>query len=76
MKNKLPKLFSFRLRREIPDEELLHGTPMEERLDRSPAPWILTVVLVWVASAVLLVLTTNYATSAGNLALGSKALRD
>ena len=76
MKNNLPKLFSFRLRREIPDEQLLHGTPMEERLDRSPAPWILTVVLVWVASAVLLVLTTNYATSAGNLALGSKALRD
>ena len=76
MKKILSKLFPFRLRREIPDAQLLRGTPMEERLDCSPAPWILTVVLVWVASSVLLVLTTNYATSAGNLALGSTALRD
>ena len=76
MKKNLSKLFSFRFRREIPDEQLLHGTPLEERLDRSPAPWILTVVLVWVASAVLLVLTSSYATSAGNLALGSKAVQD
>ena len=69
------KLFPFRLRREIPDEQLLHGTPMEERLEHSPAPWILTVILVWVASAVLLVLTA-FSAASGNLPLGSRAVRD
>jgi len=75
MKKNLSKLFSFRLRREIPDDQLLHGTPMEERLDHSPAPWILTVILVWMASAVLLVLTV-YSAAAGSLALGSVARRE
>ena len=72
MKNNLSKLFPFRLLREIPDDQLLHGTPMEERLDRSPAPWILTVILVWVVSVVLLVLTARV----GNLAQGSVAQKD
>ena len=72
MKNNLSKLFPFRLLREIPDDQLLHGTPMEERLDRSPAPWILTVILVWVVSVVLLVLTARV----GNLAQGAVAQKD
>ena len=76
MKQFLSKIIPFRLRREIPDEQLLKGTPTEERLDSSPAPWILTVILVWLASAVFLTLTSGYATSAGNMALGSTALRD
>ena len=58
MKKILSLLFSFRSGK-ISDRYLLRGTPMEERLNISPAPWILTIVLVWVTSSVLLALSAN-----------------
>ena len=75
MKKTLSLLFSFRSRK-ISDRHLLRGTPMEERLNVSPAPWILTIVLVWITSSVLLALSASNAHSARNITLGSAALRD
>lgn len=60
----------------MPDRYLLRGTPLEERLNHSPAPWILTMVLVWVTATVLLILSASYAHSAGGVTLHSTALRD
>ena len=75
MKKILSLLFSFRSGK-ISDRYLLRGTPMEERLNISPAPWILTIVLVWVTSSVLLALSASNAHSAKNITQGSTALRD
>ena len=75
MKKTLSLLFSFRSR-QISDRYLLRGTPLEERLNVSPAPWILTIVLVWITSSVLLALSASNAYSAQNITLGSTALRD
>lgn len=75
MKKTLSLLFSFRSRK-ISDRYLLRGTPLEERLNVSPAPWILTIVLVWITSSVLLALSASNAYSAQNITLGSTALRD
>ena len=69
-------LFSFRSGRNISDRHLLRGTPMEERLDHSPAPWILAMVMTWVTASVLLILSATHAHSAGGMTLGSTALRD
>ena len=68
-------LLSFR-NGQIPDRYLLKGSPMEERLNRSPAPWILTIVLVWITSSVLLVLSVSSSYSAGEITVNSPALRD
>ena len=76
MKKFLNFLSSIRTPRKIPDHYLLHGTPMDERLNISPAPWILTVVMIWVTSSVLLILSASNAHSAGGITLGSPALRD
>ena len=75
MKNFL-KFFSFRSGRVISDRHLLRGTPMEERLDISPAPWILSMVLVWLTASVLLILSATHAHSAGGVTLNSTALQD
>ena len=75
MKKILSLLFSFRSGK-ISDRYLLRGTPMEERLNISPAPWILTIVRVWVTSSVLLALSASNAHSAKNITQGSTALRD
>ena len=76
MKKFLNFLSSFRTPRKISDHYLLHGTRMDERLNISPAPWILTVVMIWVTSSVLLILSTSNAHSSGGITLGSPALRD
>ena len=69
-------LFSFRSGRNISARHLLRGTPMEERLNHSPAPWILAMVMTWVTASVLLILSATHAHSAGGMTLGSTALRD
>lgn len=66
----------FRSDEKVSDRYLLRGTPLEERLNHSPAPWILTMVLVWVTATVLLILSASYAHSAGGVTLHSTALRD
>ncbi|MBR2373813.1 MAG: hypothetical protein IKA87_06245, partial [Lentisphaeria bacterium] len=76
MKKFLSTLFPFLFRNELSEHQLLRGTPMEERLNTSPAPWIMTVVLVWIASSVLLILTARHAAQAGGMTIGSTALRD
>ena len=73
---KLYRLFSFRSGRTISERYLLRGTPMEERLNVSPAPWILSMILVWVTASVLLILSATNAHSAGGVTLHSTALRD
>ncbi|MBE6386103.1 MAG: HDIG domain-containing protein [Lentisphaerae bacterium] len=73
---KFLKFFSFRSGRAISDRHLLRGTPMEERLDISPAPWILAMVLVWLTASVLLILSATHAHSAGGVTLNSAALQD
>ena len=70
------KFLSFRSGRHIPDRHLLRGTPMEERLNHSPAPWIFAMVMTWVTATVLLILSATHAHSAGGMTLGSTALRD
>ena len=75
MKTMMNWLFSFR-NRQLSDRYLLRGTPMDERLNFSPAPWILTIVLVWMTTSVLLTLSITNARSAQDIALGSTALRD
>ena len=74
--NKLQRLFSFRSGRAVSERHLLRGTPMEERLNHSPGPWILSMMLVWVTAAVLLILSVSHAHSAGGVTLHSTALRD
>ncbi|MBO5791810.1 MAG: HDIG domain-containing protein, partial [Lentisphaeria bacterium] len=73
---KLLRFFSFRPGRTISERHLLRGTPMEERLNLSPAPWILSMMLVWVTASVLLILSATHAHSAGGVTLNSTALRD
>ena len=58
---KILSLFLFQRSRKLSDRHLLRGTPMDQRLDTSPAPWILTIVLVWVTSSVLLLLSATNA---------------
>lgn len=76
MKKFLMQLFHFRSSRGMPDRYLLLGTPMEERLNSSPAPWILSLMLIWITASVLLILSTSGAHSARGITLGSPALRD
>ena len=73
---KILSLFLFQRSRKLSDRHLLRGTPMDQRLDTSPAPWILTIVLVWVTSSVLLLLSATNAYTARNYTLHSTALRD
>ena len=75
MKPILNWLFNFR-KRQLPDRYLLRGTPMDERLNFSPAPWILTIVLTWLTASVLLTLSVTSARSAEDITPGSPALRD
>ena len=75
MKKFLSFLFPRRLKK-VSDRYLLRGTPMDERLNVSPAPWILTIVLVWITSSVLLILSATNANSSRSMICGSAALRD
>lgn len=75
MKRILNRLFPFK-RKQLSDRYLLRGTPMDERLNLSPAPWILTIVLVWITSSVLLILSLSNAYSARGITLDSTALRE
>ena len=66
---KLLSLFLFQRSRKLSDRHLLRGTPMDQRLNTSPAPWILTLVLVWITSSVLLILSASGAFSARSITL-------
>ena len=73
---KILSLFLFQRQRKLSDRHLLRGTPMEQRLNTSPAPWILTIVLVWVTSSVLMILSASGAFSTRSITLNSTALRN